>query len=156
MRYLKNLTFSILVLSGLWISSCGEDIQLPAKSLEGIIDSTAWSFEVGKALTERVNNRYRIELFNFTNFSQEEGCLLFGGTQPHLSIQLPFNASDNQRIDATTANLIFHIDDRNRLTADNGFVEVSFINTNEIRGFISAGSSDRNFVEGFFSVLICN
>lgn len=156
MRYSKSLISAVSIIGMIWISACGEDVQLPAKSLQGVIDSTEWEFTVGKALTDIPNNRYNVELFNFPNFTQNDGCLLFGGTQPFLTVEIPFNARDNQQINAITANLVFHIDGRNQFTADQGFVEVSFINTNEIRGFISAASGDRNEVEGFFSVLICN
>ena len=156
MAHFKRFVYAIAIIGMAWISACGEDVQLPAKPLGGMIDSTEWSFTVGKALSDRTNNRYNVELFNYSNFTQNDGCLLFAGTDPYISVEIPFNARDNQQINAINANLIFHIDGRNQFTADNGFVEVSFINTNEVRGFISAGSGDRHAVEGFFSALICN
>ena len=156
MQYLKTLIFGLVVIGAGVISSCGEDVQLPAKVLQGTIDSTEWTFTVGKALSDRVENVYNVELFNFPNFTQNEGCVLFGGNQPFVSVNIPFGTGNSQQLNATTAQLVFHIDGRNEFTADNGFVEVSFINTTEIRGFISAGSGNRNSVEGFFSVLICN
>ena len=131
-------------------------MQLPNKILEGQIDSVDWTFRVGKALSDQTSRTYTVELFSFTGFNQNDGCLLFGGNNQHVTVEVPFNTSNGTQLTATSADLTFHIDGVNEFTADRGFVEISFINTTEIRGFISAGSGDRNFVEGFFSVLICN
>jgi len=156
MRIINRLLMPVIIVTGLWISSCGEDVQLPNKILEGTIDSVEWTFQIGKALGDQTDRIYNVSLFNFVGFSENEGCLLFGANSQHITVEIPFNTRNGARLDATIANLIFHLDGVNALTADQGFVEVSFINNTEIRGFISAGSSDSNFVEGFFSVLICN
>lgn len=150
-----------LILAGilfllLTLASCGEDIQLPNKILQGEIDGNEWTFGTGKGSANQSARTYRVELFNFTGFSETEGCLLFGGSNPYISAVIPFDTADGSQIDAFSAPLIFHIDGVNTLTADRGFIEISFINNTEIRGFISAGSSNENFAEGFFSVFICN
>lgn len=156
MRIITNIVAIISCISLILLGSCGEDIQLPNKILQGEIDGSEWEFAVGKALSNQALRNFRVELFSFTGFSEDEGCLLFGGTTRHVSVVIPFSTSNGTQINAITANLIFHIDGANTFTADNGFVEVSFINNREIRGFISAGSGSQNSVEGFFSVLICN
>ncbi|MGB3464642.1 MAG: hypothetical protein WBA74_05220, partial [Cyclobacteriaceae bacterium] len=120
------------------------------------IANSEWTFGTGKSIGNQSTRTYKIELFNFTGFNDSEGCLLFGGTSRYVSAVVPFSTADGTQLNATTSELIFHLDGANTFTADRGFIEISFINTTEIRGFISAGSGDENFVEGFFSVLICN
>lgn len=156
MRILLFITTSFAMLSLFTLSSCGEDIQLPNKILEGEIAGSEWTFEVGKALSNQVDRTYKVELFNFTGFTENDGCLLFGGTSRHISVIIPFSTGNGSQLNAINADLIFHLDGANTFTADNGIVEVSFINNREIRGFITAGSGSENAVEGFFSVLICN
>ncbi|MEL6557290.1 MAG: hypothetical protein AAFQ94_03845 [Bacteroidota bacterium] len=156
MRIVTNIIITISFLSLLLISSCGEDVQLPNKILQGEIDGSEWEFAIGKALSNQAQRTYKVELFSFTGFTEDEGCLLFGGTSRHVSVIIPFDTSNNTQLNAINADMIFHIDGANAFTADNGFVEISFINNREIRGFISAGSGSNNSVEGFFSVLICN
>lgn len=156
MRILYCIIISFFVLTSVLLSSCGEDVQLPNKILQGQIDGSEWAFEVGKALSDQIDRTYTVELFNFTGFTENDGCLLFGGTSKHVSVVIPFTTRNGAQLNAINADLIFHLDGVNSLTADTGFVEISFINNMEIRGFISAGSGDNNSIEGFFSVLICN
>ena len=145
-----------LLITVIFLTGCGDDIQLPNKILQGEINGSEWTFEIGKGSSDQAARTYKVELFAFTGFTDTEGCLLFGGNSRHVSAFIPFNTSNGAQLNATTSDLIFHLDGVNTFTADRGFIEVSFINSTEIRGFISAGSGDDNFVEGFFSVLICN
>ncbi len=156
MRVLFYIMSSVFLIGLITLNSCGEDVQLPNQILQGEIDGTEWTFEVGKALSNQTDRTYTVELFNYTGFTENDGCLLFGGTSKHVTVVVPFATNNGAQLNAITANLIFHLDGINTLTADNGFVEISFINNREIRGFISSGSGSNNSVEGFFSVLICN
>lgn len=156
MKLNKYLFLVLMLIPLLWVQACGEDVQLPNEILGGEIDGNEWQFEIGKANSDQINRTFIVELYNFGGFSINEGCLLFPGNNAYLSLIVPFGAQNGQQLDAISANLIFHQDGINALTADRGFVEISFINGSEIRGFISAGSSTENSVQGFFSVLICS
>lgn len=136
--------------------SCGEDVELPNQILQGKINDMDWTFEVGKANSNLANQEYFVSLFNRTGFREEEGCLLQGGTGRFITLNVPFNVGNNAQLDAIRTNLRFSLDGNTVLTADQGTVEISFVNTTEIRGFITAASSDENEVQGFFSVLICD
>jgi len=155
-----NLKISILVTSFLFfifgLMACGEDIQLPNQIAQGQINGVDWNFEIGKSNTDQTSRVHLVELYNFVGFPENEGCLLFPGNSPYLSMSIPFGIQSGQQIDAIVSNLVFHQDAATALTADRGFIEISFVNNREIRGFISSGSSTDNSIEGFFSVLICN
>lgn len=156
MNSIKYFLFVTSVAVTSMLAGCGEDVQLPNKVLQGTIDGEEWSFTTGKSLSDQLDRTYKLELFANEGFTDQDGCLLFGGTNRYVSAVIPFSTANGTQLNATTSDLIFHLDGVNTFTADRGFIEIAFINNREIRGFISSGSGDENFVEGFFSVLICN
>ena len=85
MRTISNIIAIISLVSIAILSSCGEDVQLPNKILQGEINGSEWEFAVGKALSNQSQRNYKAELFSFTGYSEDEGCLLFGGTSRYFN-----------------------------------------------------------------------
>ncbi|SKC55365.1 hypothetical protein [Ohtaekwangia koreensis] len=161
----KNFLF--LSMLSIAAFSCKEDVEDPAynfkeQNLTGKIDNTDWAYQTGYASQDGSNSEGTIYI-TLVQGHTGEGC----STWPegdHVFFTLPnatglyklkfdfnnWDAEDNQIV------TLFDQESTTNNFATEGAVEITEITSTQISGRIDARSEDDTFVNGNFTVTICN
>ena len=154
----KNTLFGFLVMVFvIGLSSCGDDVQDPLLTtpMSGKIGAVDWEFTIGKALYNNFERSYYIEVYNFD--VNADGCALFGGNSAYASFEIPDRTETITQPSINFQTLTFNLpNSTTAYTATQGYIEIILINSFEVRGIINARFDDENFLEGVFSVELCN
>lgn len=146
--------FSIL------LSGCGNDeIQLPDKQLEGVINGESWSYKSANAYLASSDFQYRIRFLS-SKESVSDPCTLPAPTLTHVkAIFKPAAGSffvSPHALDDNQVQVSFEISASQNLIAQSGFMEIYAIDNQVIIGYLEASFGEENKVEGSFEIRRCN
>ncbi|MEQ9466843.1 MAG: hypothetical protein RLN88_05490 [Ekhidna sp.] len=151
-----NLTFSAAFL----MSCSGDQIELPDKQLEGLINGEAWSYKSANAYIYSSDARYQVRFLS-SKESVRDPCTLPVPSQAHVrAIFKPSEGSffvSPQATDNNQVQVSFELSPSKSLVASSGFMEIYLIENQVMIGYLQAVLDDEeNIVEGSFEIRICN
>lgn len=138
----------------------GDEIQLPAKQLEGLINGEDWSYKSANAYLFSTDAKYEARFLS-SKESAKDPCTLRIPSLAHVrAIFRPAVGSffvEPQAINNNQAQVYFELSPSQSLVASSGFMEIYAIDGQVIIGYLQAVlDKENNVVEGSFEIRVCN
>ncbi|MEP5610942.1 MAG: hypothetical protein ABJP45_01770 [Cyclobacteriaceae bacterium] len=138
-------------------SSCGQnEIQLPEKTLQGIVDGEEWEMKFANAYIYSSDFKYQIKFLS-TLEGAEDPCTVPSTSNAHISIIMQLRrGSFSIPLPIIDESARFIWSNGSSVIAASGFLEIFDIDNSRIFGYLQAQLDDENTIEGSFEAFICN
>ena len=154
--------FCLTLLSILIACSSGDDPSSDQVSPEGlasgVVAGEAWEFDLGTAFFEEIDNQYTINLLGVAEGITDDGCsILFPGEE---YVRFTVTASVGRTdipFEFRNQGVKFYADQSvgGFELATSGYVEITEVTSNQVRGELDATVDGLNQVSGSFIATIC-
>lgn len=141
----------------LLLISCGENqIQLPDKKLQGVVDGEEWEMKFANAYIYSSDFKYRITFLS-TLEGAEDPCTVPSTSNSHITLIMQLNrGSFSIPLPIVDESARFNWTTGGSAIAASGFLEIFDIDNSRIFGYLQAQLDDENTIEGSFEAFICN
>lgn len=154
---MKTTPIFLLISGLLLLASCGQnEIQLPDKKLQGMVDGQEWEIKFANAYIYSSDLKYQIKFLS-TEEGAKDPCAVPSTSNAHISIIMQLRpGSFSIPLPFTNESARFNWPNGSSAIATSGFLEIFDIDNSRIFGYLQAQLDDDNTIEGSFQAVICN
>lgn len=138
------------------LTSCKDgvdDFDLTKDPLDGKIEGADWAFTVGNANRSTSGNQMSCFLLGK---DISDACAVRASFDPYIYLRFP-PAKGTYNIGFNSVEVIFSYKNQTKqLNAYAGYIQIVYVSSTTIIGYLSADIDDDNVVEGSFSLNVCS